>query len=35
MIKYYLRCIKWLWTHRDEANCRQKWRRMAREIDNA
>jgi hypothetical protein len=35
MIKYYLRCIKWLWKHRVEENCRQKWRRTEREVGHA
>jgi len=32
-LKYYLRCIKWLYQHRDEPNNLAKWRRMAREIE--
>lgn len=32
MIKYYFRCIKWLWQHRSERNNRQKYRRMDREV---
>ena len=32
MLKYYMRCIKWVWQHRDERDCRQKWRRMSREV---
>lgn len=33
MIKYYWRVIKWLWAHRGETNCRQKHKRMLRELD--
>lgn len=33
-IKYYLRCIRWLWKHRHQSDCRQKWRRMEREVLN-
>lgn len=29
-IKFYLRCIKITWDAREEKNCRQKWRRLAR-----
>jgi hypothetical protein len=32
MIKYYLRVIGWIWKNRDVKNCRQKWRRMEREL---
>jgi hypothetical protein len=32
-IVYYWQCIKWLWKHRDEQNCRQKFRRMDRELN--
>ena len=32
LIKYYLKCIKWLWKHKNDRNCRQKFRRMDREI---
>ena len=28
MIKYYLFCIKWLWTNRAWANTRQKFKAM-------
>ena len=31
-IKYYWRVIRWLYQHRNETNCRQKWRRMEREM---
>lgn len=31
-IRYYLRCIKWLWKNRNQENNRQKWRRMMREV---
>lgn len=31
-IRYYLRMMRWVWVHRDEQNCRAKWRRMAREL---
>ena len=31
-IRYYLRCIKWLWKNRKQENNRQKWRRMMREV---
>jgi len=33
-VKKYWRRIKWLWKHRHEKNCRQKWRRMDRELSN-
>ena len=32
MIKYYLKVIRWMWRHRTETKCRQKRRRMEREI---
>lgn len=32
-IKYYLRCIKWLYKNRDWTNNRQKWRAMMREVN--
>ena len=32
MIRYYYHRIKWMWAHRDETNCRQKWRRMEKEL---
>jgi hypothetical protein len=31
-LRYYWRVIRWLVQHRDERNCRQKWKRMEREI---
>lgn len=31
-IKYYLRCIKWLWKNRNQENNRQKRSRMMREV---
>ena len=31
-IKYYYRCIKWLWENRNWENTRQKFRCMAREV---
>jgi len=31
-LAYYWRVLKWLVKHRSEADCRQKWRRMEREI---
>ena len=31
-IKYYWKCIRWLWKNRDVMNCRQKSRRMDREM---
>ena len=33
-IKYYWRVIRWLYQHRNEMNCRQKWRRMEREMQD-
>lgn len=32
MLKYYFLVARWMWKHRNERNCRQKWRRMEREI---
>jgi hypothetical protein len=32
LMKYWFKCIKWLWKHRNEADNRQKFRRMEREI---
>jgi len=32
LIKYYFNCMKWLWKHKDERNCRQKFRRMDSEV---
>lgn len=32
-IRYYWRVARWMWKHRYEQNCRQKWRRMDREIN--
>jgi hypothetical protein len=31
-LKYYIAVARWMWTHRDDADCRAKWRRMSREI---
>ncbi len=31
-LKYYWRCIKWLYKHRNWTNTRQKFRAMAREV---
>lgn len=31
-LRYHIRIIRWLWKHRHEHNCRQKFRRMAREL---
>lgn len=31
-VAYYWRVLKWIVAHRDETNCRQKWRRMDREV---
>jgi len=30
-IKYYIFVIRWIWQHRTEKDCRQKWKRMERE----
>jgi len=32
MIGYYLRCIKWLYKNREWSNTRQKFKAMAREV---
>jgi hypothetical protein len=32
-IRYFIRLIRWLYKHRAEQNCRQKWRRMERELN--
>lgn len=32
-IAYYFKVAKWLWQHRNEKPCRQKTRRMLRELD--
>lgn len=32
-LRYYIRVIRWLVNHRAEKNCRQKWRRMEREME--
>lgn len=32
-IRYYLRCIKWLWKNRDWANTRQKFKAMDKECN--
>lgn len=31
-IIYYLRCIRWLYKHRNWNNTRQKFKRMAKEV---
>ena len=31
-LRYYWRVIRWMVRHRGESNCRQKWRRMEREL---
>ena len=31
-LKYYARCIKWLWKHREWKNTRQKFKAMEREV---
>ena len=31
-IKYYWNVARWMWRHRTETDCRQKWRRMSREL---
>lgn len=31
-IRYYAKAFRWLYEHRMERNCRQKWRRMMREL---
>lgn len=31
-IKYYWRCIKWLYKHREWQNTRQKFKAMAKEV---
>ena len=31
-LKFYARCVKWLYRHRNCANTRQKYRRMQREL---
>jgi hypothetical protein len=31
-LRYYIRIIRWLVRHRHERNCRQKYRRMEREL---
>jgi hypothetical protein len=31
-LRYYFRIARWLYQHRNEQNCRQKWRRMEREM---
>ena len=32
MIRKYYQIAKWIWNHRAETDCRQKWRRMDREL---
>ena len=31
MIKYYYKCVKWLWKNRNWSNTRQKYKAMERE----
>lgn len=31
-LKYYYRCIKWLWRNRNWQNSRQKWKAMEKEV---
>lgn len=31
-IKFYMSCVRWLYMHRHESDCRQKFRRMEREV---
>jgi hypothetical protein len=30
---YLCRSLKWLWKHRNEKSCRQKWKRFARDVE--
>jgi hypothetical protein len=32
MIRFYWARLKWLYQHRAERDCRQKWKRMEREL---
>lgn len=32
-LRYYLRCVKWLWKNRDWANTRQKFKAMDKECN--
>lgn len=32
MVKFYLRCIRWLWKNREWTNTRQKFKAMAKEV---
>ena len=32
MVKYYARCIRWLWRNSNWKNSRQKWKAMEREV---
>lgn len=34
MIKYYIRCLQWLYRNRNWQNSRQKWKAMDREVNN-
>jgi hypothetical protein len=33
-LRYYFRIARWMWRHRTEKDCRQKWKRMERELKN-
>jgi hypothetical protein len=33
-MSYLWRSLKWLWKHRKEKSCRQKWKRFAQEVEN-
>lgn len=32
MIRFYFKCIKWLWENRNWQNTRQKWKAMDKEV---
>ena len=34
-IKYYYQVFRWIIRHKKEKNCRQKWKRMDRELSDA
>lgn len=31
-LRYYIAVLRWMWQHRTEKDCRQKWRRMDKDI---
>jgi len=33
MFKYYINCVRWLYKNRTWTNTRQKFKRMAKEVD--